>query len=217
MSSRAGTAPEPESVVIVFARAPVPGRVKTRLAAAIGAQAAARLHARLVRRAVRTAVAAGAGVVELHCAPHTRHPFFTQLAARTGVALRAQRGADVGARMHWALARALRTAPSALLIGSDCPALRAADLRRALRALRAGADAVFAPAEDGGYALVGLRRSAPRLFRGIAWGGAQVMDATRARLAALGWSWRELRKVWDVDRAEDYARLRRSRLLAREP
>jgi hypothetical protein len=204
-------------VLIVFARAPVPGRAKTRLAAAIGRDAAARLHARLVERALATAVAANAGRVELHCTPDARHPFFKRLAARHGVTLRAQSRGDLGARMQRALARALRAADAALLVGCDCPALGARDLRRALRDLRAGADAVFAPAEDGGYALVALRRSVPRLFAGIDWGGAGVMRATRARLRELGWSWRELREVWDVDRPEDYARLRRSRLLERLP
>lgn len=203
--------------MIIFARAPVPGRVKTRLAVEIGARAAARLHARLVERAVRSAVAARVGSVELHCAPHTRHPFFARLAARTGIVLRAQRGGDLGARMHRALERALREARFALLMGSDCPALRSADVRRARRALRSGTDAVFAPAEDGGYTLVGLSRSSAQLFSGIAWGGAEVMATTRARLRTLGWSWQELRTVWDVDRPEDYARLRRSRLLGRAP
>lgn len=217
MNSRAATTPAPEAVVIVFARAPVPGRVKTRLAAAIGPQAAARLYARLVARAVATARAARIGGVELHCAPHARHPLFARLAARHSVALRAQGRGDLGRRMHGALAGALRRASAALLIGSDCPALRSADLRRALRLLRSGVDAVFAPARDGGYALVGVRRVAAPLFEGIAWGGADVLATTRERLRELGWSWRELREVWDVDRPEDYARLRRSRLLARAP
>ena len=215
---RADTPRKRDAVLIVFARAPVPGKAKTRLAAAIGAEAAARLHARLVERAVATAVAARAGAVELHCAPDARHPFFARLAARYGVALRAQGRGEVGARMHRALARALRgAAAAAVLVGCDCPVLRASDLRRALRELRAGADAVFAPAEDGGYVLVGLRRSAPQLFSGIEWGSARVMSATRERLRELGWSWRELRQVWDVDRPEDYERLRRSRLLRSRP
>jgi rSAM/selenodomain-associated transferase 1 len=212
---RAATPARPEAILIVFARAPVPGRVKTRLAATIGSLAAAQLHAQLLERAVATAVAARAGVVELHCAPDARHPRFRSLAERYGIALRAQPRGDLGERMHRALARALRSAEAAVLIGSDCPALRAADLRRAVRLLREGSDAVFAPAADGGYVLVGLRRSAPRLFSGIAWGGARVMAATRDRLRRLGWSWRELRALWDVDRPADHARLRRSRLLAR--
>jgi hypothetical protein len=121
--------------------------------------------------------------------------------------LRCQRGADLGARMLHAFRQGLRRAERVILVGADCPALRAPALRQAARWLAGGADAVFAPAEDGGYALVALRRVSPRLFCGIPWGGAQVMAQTRARLAALGWRWRELPTVWDVDRPEDVARL----------
>ena len=103
-----------------------------------------------------------------------------------------------------------------ILIGSDCPALTAADVRRAARLLR-GCDAVIAPAEDGGYPLIGLARSSPAVFAGVAWSTASVLEQTRERLAGLGWRWRELRTVWDVDRPEDLARLERERLMARRP
>jgi glycosyltransferase A (GT-A) superfamily protein (DUF2064 family) len=77
---------------------------------------------------------------------------------------------------------------------------------------------VFVPCEDGGYALIGLQRIEARLFDGIAWGGENVMADTRARLTGLGWRWRELETLWDVDRPEDYARLMESGLLeTREP
>ena len=114
-----------------------------------------------------------------------------------------------------AFERTLRNHPYAVLIGSDCPALRPSDLRAAARALRSGADAVLSPAEDGGYALIGLRRVSRRLFDGIAWGGPTVLEQTRARLRRLRWRCKELRTVWDVDRPEDVARLGRSRLLGR--
>lgn len=179
--------------VVVFAREPRAGRVKTRLIPLLGAHGAARLHARLLRRALALAKDARMGPVE----------HWTT---------RRQRGADLGARMLHAFTRSLRRAERVILIGSDCPVLRARDLRLAARWLAGGADAVFAPAEDGGYALVALRRVSPRLFEGVEWGGAQVMAQTRARLAALGWRWRELPEVWDVDRPEDVARLRRLRL-----
>jgi len=120
---------------------------------------------------------------------------------------RRQRGTDLGARMLYAFRQGLRRAARVILIGADCPALRASDLRRCARWLAGGADAVFAPAEDGGYALIALRRVSPRLFDGVEWGGAQVMAQTRARLAALGWRWRELPEVWDVDRPQDVRRL----------
>lgn len=204
-----------DCVLIVFAKAPDPGRVKSRLWPAIGPAGAARLQARLVQRAVATAVRAGCAHVVLSCAPRMNHPFFERTALAHGVARQAQGRGDLGARMATALARGLATHRYALLMGSDCPSLDVARLRRAAAALRDGRDAVFAPAEDGGYALVGLARRSTGLFRGVPWGTGEVMAATRARLRRLGWRWEELPVVWDVDRPEDLVRLRRSRLLER--
>lgn len=211
---RGATRKGPDAALIVFARAPTPGRVKTRLAPLLGARGAARLHERMVERTLRTALAAGCGAVDLHCSPGIDNIFFRNLQKRFGVRLRPQGRGDVGERMHRAFARALRFHPYAVLIGSDCPALRPSDLRAALRALRAGADAVLSPAEDGGYPLIGLRRVSRRLFDGVPWGSSRVLEQTRRRLARLGWRWTELRTLWDVDRPEDVARLQRSRLLA---
>jgi uncharacterized protein len=188
MSSRAAT----QTSVLVFAREARPGRVKTRLIPLLGAEGAARLHARLVARTLATARAARLGPVELWGS-------------------RRQRGADLGERMHHAFTVRLRRAARVILVGADCPVLRPRDLRRAARWLAGGAHAVFAPAEDGGYALIGLRRVSPALFAGVHWGGPGVMSQTRERLAALGWRWRELPELWDVDRPEDVARLQRLR------
>ncbi len=185
MSWRADT----RTRVLVFAREARAGRVKTRLVPRLGPEGAARLHARLVRRALATARAARLGEVTLW-------------------STRRQRGTDLGARMHHAFAHTLRRAPRVILMGADAPALRPAHLRRAARWLAGGADAVLAPTADGGYALIALRRLTSRLFEGIEWGGARVMAQTRARLAALGWRWRDLPEVWDVDRPEDVERLR---------
>ena len=187
-------------MIIVFAKAPVPGKAKTRLVPALGEWGAARLHERLTRHAVRTALAAGCGRVEIHGT--RRHSFFDSL----GLPFRVQRGRDLGERMHHALGRN----PGAILIGTDCPALTAADLRRAARLLCGGYEAVLAPAEDGGYALIALRRVAPGTFRNIAWGTSTVFDETAKRLRR--YRWRALRTVWDVDRPEDLPRLRALRL-----
>ena len=203
------------ALIVVFAKAPQAGKVKTRLAAGIGAESAARLHARLVEHAVATAMAADCGPVELHGSP-ARHALLRALARRRGVRLCPQSEGDVGTRMYEAFRRGLRSHARMVLVGSDSPALTATDLRRASRLLR-GCDAVVAPAEDGGYPLIGLARNSPALFAGVSWGTAAVMTQTRERLAALGWGWRELRTVWDVDRPEDLARLRAERLLERRP
>lgn len=200
--------------VAVFAKAPVPGQVKTRLAPLLGPRDAAELHALLVRRAIATARGSGVGPVSLWCTPDTGHPFFAACAGESGVTLHEQRGGHLGERMARAFEHLLAGGP-ALLTGSDCPSLCADDLRAAAAGL-AGHDAVFQPAEDGGYVLVGLARPVPGLFEGIRWGEASVMRDTRERLRAAGATWCEMPQRWDVDRPEDYRRLLASGLLAQE-
>ncbi len=205
------TAPD-GTVVIVFAKAPQPGSVKTRLIPLLGAEGAAALHVRLVKHALETASNASRPV-ELHCAPDANDPFFRFCAGHYGVTVKAQVEGDLGTRMLAAFAQALPEHARVLLIGSDCPALTARHLQQAERALRDGNDAVLVPCEDGGYALIGLQRVEACLFDGIAWGGENVMADTRTRLTGLGWRWRELETLWDVDRPEDYRRLLASGLL----
>jgi glycosyltransferase A (GT-A) superfamily protein (DUF2064 family) len=184
--------------VLVFARTPLPGRVKTRLVPRLGEWRAARLHARLTAHALRIASASGCGPVELHDTAK-------------------QRGADLGSRMHRALANSLRRHRGAIVIGADCPALRPSHLRRAARWLAGGADVVLGPAEDGGYVLIGAKRVSPRLFSGIAWGSSSVYEATTRRLCELNYRWRALETLWDVDRPEDLERLRWLRFAAAAP
>jgi uncharacterized protein len=198
----------PESTaVLVFAKAPTPGRVKTRIAPRLGAEGAARLYERIAAHCVETAVAARVGPVELWCAPDATHPWFASLADRHGLRLVSQRGRDLGGRMHHAFADALKRYRQAILIGADCPALTRDDLAQAQAWLDGGMDAVFGPAEDGGYVLAGLRRAEAGLFEGIVWSTHTVMAATRDRLRSLGMRWAELPLRWDLDRAEDLDRL----------
>ncbi len=194
--------------LLIFAKEPMPGEVKTRLAATLGAARAVELHRALVERTLSLAVAArAAGIfdrVVLCCAPAATRPAFEQWRERYGVELAPQRGIDLGARMRAALEAALATGAPALLIGTDCPAFDVACLAQAAAALD-DHDAVFVPAEDGGYVLVGLARSLDA-FDGIAWGTPEVMAATRAKLEAARATWRELPALWDVDRPQDVAR-----------
>jgi rSAM/selenodomain-associated transferase 1 len=207
------SARRPDAVrIAVFAKAPVAGEVKTRLAALLGPDGAAGLHAGLVRHALSTAVQSQLGPVELWCAPDETHPFFARCASEFGVALRRQQGVDLGERMRLAFEASLAEGLPLIVIGADCPALEASHLKDAAQALRTH-DAVIAPAEDGGYVLVGLSKPAPRLFDGIAWGAAAVMGQTRERVAECGIRCRELATLWDVDRPEDYARLQSQGLL----
>jgi uncharacterized protein len=195
-----------DALIIVFAKAPRAGAVKTRLIPLLGAESAAALHRQLTHRTLVTATDAGLGPVELHAAPAIGDVFLQDSARRFGVALLPQHGEDLGARLRNAFDEALSRHGRVIIIGTDCPVLTAQHLHDAQAALASGNDAVLIPAEDGGYALIGLTRCDPRLFENIAWGGDTVLAATRERLKALQWRWHELETLWDIDRPEDYRR-----------
>ena len=196
--------------LLIFAKAPVPGRVKTRLAGRLGARGAAALYRRLLRETLAMACAARLCPVELWCAPDARHGFFAACRREYGVRLRRQAAGDLGRRMDRAFGRALAESARAVLIGGDCASVGAGELRAAFDQLAAGRGAVLGPAEDGGYVLIGLRRPCPALFRGVAWGEGSVLAATRRRLKRIGLDWAELPVGWDVDTPADLRRLRRS-------
>ena len=193
--------------VLVFAKAPVAGQVKTRLAGAIGADAAAELYRRLAWRTLRVACAVAPQAVELWCAPDTTHGFFVQCTREFGVTVHPQVGEDLGSRMALALEQALGRADRAVLIGTDCPDYDACYLRSAFSSLCAGRDVVLGPAQDGGYALIGMSSLWAEVFRDIPWGSSGVLAQTRRRLAALGLDWHELPWVRDIDRPEDVSAL----------
>jgi uncharacterized protein len=200
--------------ILVFARAPVPGRCKTRLIPALGRQGAARLHGQLVRRALAQACAS-ALPVELWCAPDASHGFFAACRRDYGVRLRRQPAGDLGRRMALALARALRDADRAILVGSDCPELTARDFTAAAAAL-ARADCVLQPSRDGGYVLIGARRLEHRALAGIAWSSGRELAQTRSQLNDLGLSFSEATPLADIDTPTDYREARRRGLRLRD-
>lgn len=211
--------------VAVFAKAPQPGQTKTRLIPLLGPQGAATAQRAMARRTLGTACTAAPGQVSLWTAGDRSHDFFTECGRDFGVACQPQAGADLGARMADCLRRSLRRQRTVLLIGTDCPVLRAADLQAAAQALQDGARMVFTPAEDGGYVLVGAQAGEAELlaaglaqaFAAIDWGSAQVMAQTRQRLRADGWQpgrdWQEMPALWDVDTPADYLRAQRLGLI----
>ena len=191
------------AAVAVFTRAPVPGRVKTRLIPAIGALGAVRLHRKLTRAAVATAISAEVGPVTVWAHPNPSDEMFARLSQEFSVGIRTQCGGDLGERMYRALREISTSTLGGIIIGSDCPFLRAEDLLDASRALAAGSDVVIGPADDGGYYLIGTARPVPELFQGISWGSDRVLADTRLIVGSLGWCWRELPVRADIDRPED--------------
>ena len=189
-------------VLIIFAREPVPGQVKTRLIPALGADGACSLHLKLLRRTIHTAMQCPGIQVELWTDSESCPVELRAMIADHSLRLRRQRGADLGRRMHHAIGDALDRSSGAVLIGSDCPDWRAEDLMQAFHKLQVN-DVVLAPAMDGGYVLMGCRRLAIELFSGIPWGSEQVLAMTRKRLRSLEWRWHELPAHPDIDREPD--------------
>lgn len=196
------------TAMAVFAKAPVPGQVKTRLIPSLGAGGAAILAQRMLAHALGQAGALPVAHRELCVSPDMEHPAFARAVADSGgrLCLTLQGDGDLGERMHRALTRLLAGHDKALLMGTDAPGLTTAVLRRAFEALD-GHDAVFVPAVDGGYALVGLTRSAPAIFLGMTWSTSGVMAETRARARRAGLRWAELEPVADIDEPQDLVHL----------
>lgn len=188
--------------ILLFAKAPVPGEVKSRLIPSVGADEACEIYQRMLTHAIETALSVCA--VEIWITPSIDHAFFDTYRSNSAVSLFQQHGDDLGRRMFNA-ARATDVREK-LLLGADCPGVDGAYLRRALGRLRQH-DAVVGPAEDGGYVLLGLKQVEESLFRNIEWGGSSVCAETCRRLNSLGWCWSLLPLQFDIDVPADLARL----------
>lgn len=194
-----------DCLYIQFARAPRAGAVKTRMLPHLDPRAACELHCELLAYTAQQLRRLGSQPRELWIAGNLAHPWLRQVAEYYGIALRLQRGADLGERMLHALRDGLSRHQRVVLVGSDCPELDVAYLRDAASRLQ-HSDMVWGPAQDGGYVLVGARRAAAPCFRGVHWGSAEVMAQTLERARECDVSISLLPQRVDIDRPEDLVR-----------
>ena len=196
--------PAAGNVLVVFARYPEPGRVKTRLARAVGEAAASALYAAFVED-LRRRFAATTFAVRWAVAPPD--PGFAARFSIPGPDVFLQKGEDLGARMRNAIAATLGQGfTRCAIVGSDMPQLGLETVVDAFAQLDE-ADLVLGPADDGGYYLIAARTPV-NVFDGIAWGTDTVRAATRERARALGLRTALLEHGFDVDVAADLVRLR---------
>lgn len=185
--------------ICIFAKEPVPGRVKTRLAAAIGDRAAARLAQAFLDDTIALVRSLGL--------PFALAWSGRAAAAPAGVAVWPQGDGDLGERLERILARALTSSPWAIALGADSPGLPATHVRAAIEALQTH-EAVIGPARDGGYYLLGLTRVRRDLLAGVAWSTPRARADTALRLIERGYRTATLRSWFDVDELHDLDRVR---------
>jgi len=198
---------------IVFCKAPVAGRVKTRLQPVFSSEQAMHIHVAMATQVINR-------VLKLYpcawiAADDPYHPFFQRFDAT----VLPQGEGDLGMRMGRLAERAMAYgARGVLLLGTDSPHMSVARLYCAMRLLRRY-DVVLGPVEDGGYDLLALRGPTEEFFQDIAWGTSTVLDDTIKQASALGLSCRCMSMGFDVDMPDDFARAIRSgfRLPAVQP
>jgi uncharacterized protein len=185
--------------LIVFAKNPVPGKVKTRIANSLGPEQAYQIYQQLLDT-IRTTC------LEVKAARYVFYSDYVDTADEwpsppfnKGV----QSGPDIGARMNHALGDVLRRHSRAVLVGSDVPDIKAHHLSKAFHLLEK-VPVVIGPAADGGYYLIGLTQPRPELFQHINWSTSTVLDETLHRCSELSIPYRLLETLHDIDTADDW-------------
>jgi len=187
--------------LIVFVKAPRPGRVKTRLAKDIGEEEACDAYRELAETLFENL--AEIANVELCFAPanaaHELRPWL-----RKGWTLAPQAGGELGNRLHKAFLSAFEDGcEKVAIIGSDCPEVTAGDIREAWKRLKRR-DLVLGPATDGGYWLIALKRPCAGLFQKIPWSTDRVLARTIAAGTDAGLKIDCLRPLTDIDTLDEW-------------
>jgi hypothetical protein len=193
--------------IVIMAKAPEAGRVKTRLCPPLSPGEAAELSRCFLLDTIERVREVPEVVTVIAHDPPESGSVFAALAPE--LSLRPQHGADLGARMAECAGAVLAAgAEGVVLIGTDAPHIPAERLRRAVRLLRESAhDVVLGPSDDGGYCLIGFRRLHRELFDSMSWSTAGVFDETLARCRSLQLRVALLPPGYDVDTPEALARL----------
>lgn len=189
--------------VLVVAKAPEPGRVKTRLVPLLGEQGAAALCRAMLLDTLETSRLEVADVGVLYARAEERAALTALVGP--GAPLVLQEGDGHACALRTGMRATLALRDSALLVASDVPGVPAGSLRRALAALETGADVVLGPSDDGGYWLVGMREPHEAPFERIPWSTSTVLEVTLDRCRAAGLEVALVDTWRDVDTPEDLA------------
>ncbi len=187
--------------VAVFARVPVRGMVKTRLAREIGDSEALRVYSQLLEDALSR-------LEQLDCPVllYADGLGLEDVSRQFGMDARVQKGTGLGMRMANAFDEMLRECGAAAIVGVDVPLLDADYVKSAFEMLT-DSDVVLGPTEDGGYCLIAMKQLNRDLFNDISWGSSKVYSQTMSRAMSLALTVACVETLWDVDDAMDLKRL----------
>ncbi len=185
------------NALILFARKPERGKVKTRLAAHIGEDRTLEIYKKLLAHARDVARATQTADAKIFLTDAAGDAFWTEFEVQE------QSAGDLGQRMEAAFETVFAQGyEKVAIIGSDCPDLTAAEVEKAFYLLET-TDVVMGPATDGGYYLLGMNAVQKPLFSGIHWSTDTVAAETKAAAAAAGLQLQQLSAHNDIDVLED--------------
>jgi len=195
----------PNPALVIFAKQPVAGKVKTRLAKHCGEQTAADIASLLVTETVKLCAQVWPGPKILYCWPDSDHDLFRTLSGKYDVNLArqcSQCSGSLGGKMFDALLCESKRYGCAAVMGADVPHCSEKILRQAYGLLSAG-KSVIGPASDGGYYFIGMHHPDKRIFEGLNWGGESVFEETINRASEIGISFDKLNTLQDIDDWQD--------------
>ncbi len=196
-----------KNLLIIFAKGPEPGRVKTRLIPFLSQETAASLQEAFLLDILKMSRDVKSARI-IACAPDTQHAFFQRCEREEGIRLIRQEGEDLGERMKRAFQRAFAEGfEKVVIIGCDSPTLPAPYINKAFERL-ADNSVVVGPSLDGGYYLIATKAPQPELFSRMDWGTETVLSETLKRLNASKRPYHLLPFWYDIDLPADITFLR---------
>jgi rSAM/selenodomain-associated transferase 1 len=192
------------AILCIFAKPPVPGKVKTRLIPYLSAREAADMAGAFLEDVASTC----RKIPDTQTVIATLGDWPSDIPSPKDLEIWQQQGKDLGKRMESIFIRGLQQAPIILALGADAPLISIGILEDALGKLKEN-DALIGPSEDGGYYLLGFTRLQAGLLDNLPWSQPHTRQATEQRLTARGYTFAQTSMLFDIDTPEDLKRLRK--------
>lgn len=191
--------------VLLFAKEPQLGQVKTRMQPALTVEESMQLHSALTAYVAQQLNDWQLCPVQLQYKKLSdgEPKFLSDLCTRFNFELHAQVVGDLGQKMAAAAKKNIEQGFAVILLGADCPFFEVELLVSLIECLQDDCDAALIPAHDGGYVAMALRSFNQEIFVGVDWGSEKVLAQTLAKMDRLQWRYQCLPALADIDRPED--------------